>query len=569
MSDRMSAILRRLERLREVYGEGAADRKMALLSALERGRLSRAPEVRRLHEILCFLRAYPDSPAVLQQVERMLGAFERRRDLRRHRAALADTGMAGTEIRFRFFAPTAAWLASRWPDRLAVDWEKLSQTDRVETFLPLLVHFSETPGLDEYDLGLREWLQRLKGRKETEAVFLVRRFEALKSDPFVRETLYDHLDIPMKLLPGRGTPSRTRARYAPSPVVFVRAGLSRRRPRLPEEALRSPLAVREVGPREANALIDLAREAMLTRQRDLDVFSYASPRDVRLVEWEDGLQFACMGAQPGRRLLLESVYGFLTLKSGVPIGYVLVSALFGSSEIAYNVFETYRGGEAGPIYGRVLATVRHLFGSDVFTIFPYQLGHENEEAIRSGAWWFYQKVGFRPRDRSALRIMRREMERMRRNPAHRSSPETLRDLAKSNLYYFLGKHRSDVIGADFLPDIGLRVTDSLARRFGSDREEAARTCSREAAALLRVGSLRGFPAGERLAWDRWAPLVRILPGVARWSPAEKRGVVEVIRAKGGRRESDFVALFDRHRRLRRALLRLAGGRTDRSGKPAL
>jgi len=47
--------------------------------------------------------------------------------------------------------------------------------------------------------------------------------------------------------------------------------------------------------------------------------------------------------------LLESVYGFLTLKNGIPIGYVLVSALFGSSEIAYNVFETYRGGEAGAV----------------------------------------------------------------------------------------------------------------------------------------------------------------------------------------------------------------------------
>jgi len=30
-----------------------------------------------------------------------------------------------------------------------------------------------------------------------------------------------------------------------------------------------------------------------------------------------------------------------------------------------------------------------------------------------------------------------------------------------------------------------------------------------------------------------------------------------VRAKGGRRESDFVRLFDSHRRLRRAMLRLA------------
>ena len=440
---------------------------------------------------------------------------------------------------------------------ISVDWEKFTRADRLEPFLPLLVHFAETPGLDEWDLGIRGWLRRLKGRNETEAAFLVRRFAALKADPLVREILFDHLDIPLKLLPGRGTPSRTRARHRPSPVVFVRAGLSRRRPALPEDSLRSPLAVREAEPREAGALIDLAREAMITRERDLDVFSNASPADVRLVEWGEGLQFACLGTLPEKRLLLESVYGFLTLKNGVPVGYVLASALFGSSEIAYNVFETYRGGEAGAIYGRVMATVRHLFGSDAFTIFPYQLGHENEEAIRSGAWWFYRKIGFRPRDRAAARMMRREEERMRRNPAHRSSPGTLRELAKSNLYYFLGRPRRDVIGGDFLPDVGLRITDALARRFGSNREEAARTSSREAAALLGAGPPARLPPGERLAWERWAPLVRILPGVGRWSPAEKRGLIEVIRAKGGRRESDFVALFDRHRRLRSAILRLS------------
>ena len=45
--------------------------------------------------------------------------------------------------------------------------------------------------------------------------------------------------------------------------------------------------------------------------------------------------------------------------------------------------------------------------------------------------------------------------------------------------------------------------------------------------------------------------------VERWSASNKRALVRVVRAKGGRRESDFVRLFDRHRRLRAAVLRLA------------
>ena len=119
---------------------------------------------------------------------------------------------------------------------------------------------------------------------------------------------------------------------------------------------------------------------------------------MRVVEWDDGLQFACLGVLPERRFLLEAVYAFLTLRNGVPIGYALSSALFGSSEVAYNVFETFRGGEAAHVYARLLATVRTLFGSDTFAIYPYQLGHENDEGLASGAWWFYYKLGFRPRE---------------------------------------------------------------------------------------------------------------------------------------------------------------------------
>ena len=555
-----SSLLRRLEVLRDSFGGDTGGRKLELLGALEARPLRNAAEVLRLHECLCFLAAYPDDRRVLARVERMLDSFSRRADLVRHATDLADTGIAGTRIHYRFLAATAEWLSRRWPDRLTIDWPEYTDVDRLERFLSLLVHYGETPGLDEWDYTVRQWLGRLKGRRETDAVFLVRRLSALQADTVTRETVYESLEIPLTLAPGADTPSRTRARWPTSPVVFVKKALSRTRPRLPADAVRRPRRVRSVSGDKAMRLIELAREAMVTRQRDLDIFCHASPRDVRLVDWGDGLQFAVFGAPPERRLLLEAVYGFLTLKNGVPVGYVLASALFGSSEIAYNVFDTYRGGESAPIYGKVLATVHHLFRSDAYTVFPYQLGQDNDEAIDSGAWWFYQKIGFFPKHPRALRIMRRELARMKRDPSHRSSDATLRALADHNLYYFLRRKRWDVIGDDFFPNVGLKISDYLAGRFGSDREEATRTCAREAAELLGLPSLKGFSPGERIAWDRWAPLVRILPGVTRWSATDKRALVAVVRAKGGARESDFVALFDRHAPLRRALLRLTGWR---------
>jgi hypothetical protein len=554
-------LLAELERLRTEFGGGVAARKAELLGLLTRARLGRADQLRRLHEVACYLRAYPDDERVLQRVERLLDGFSRRADLRRFRDELADSGLAGTAIHYSFFAEMASWLARRWPGQLAIDWDAVDEAHPgLDRLLDLLAHPAETPGLDDEALGPRAWLARMSGRRGSDAALVLRGLDARISDGAVREFLYEQLDLTLRLSPAPGTPSRTRAFVEGQPLHFQRTPLNRARPRLPADIRAKPAAVRSVDTAEGRRLIEEARAAMVVRHRDLDAFAYGDPRDVRLVDWGDGLQFAAIGMLPERRLMFESVYGFLTLKNGVPIGYVLTASLFGCSEVAYNVFETWRGSEAGFIYGRVLATARHLFGSDSFTVYPYQLGGEgNAEGLQSGAWWFYQKLGFRPRAKDVLALMRAELKRMQRKPGHRSSIATLKRLAAENVYYHMGRERDDVIGLLPMGAVGMAVTDELARRFGSDRPRALAACAKEAASLLGLRSRSGWSAGERLAWRRWAPVVLLLPGLQRWPAEQKRALVAVIRAKGGRRESDFVARFDRHRRLRNALLKVAQG----------
>jgi hypothetical protein len=559
-----SRLVADLERTRALYGLGVAGRKRELLAALARTRLARAADVLRLHEALCFLRAYPDDRALLSQVERMLEGFERRPDLVRHARALANSGVAGTPIQYRFFDPTAHWLEARWPDRLRLVWREFEQAKRVEDLLPLFAAFAESPALDELDHGARGWLDRLRAPTETDAAFLIAGFRRAFPNAEAREKIWDELDAPIVLEPGPGTPARGRERLAGAPRALQRAPLDRSRPDLATEALRPPVAVRQLPIRGGRKVVDLARACMVTRSRDLDAFSYGDPRDVRLVDCGGGLAFACIGVIPERRLLLESVYAFLTLRNGVPIGYVLAGALFGSAEIAYNVFEPWRGAEAARIYGRMIGMVRHLFGADSFTIVPYQLGDDNEEAIQSGAWWFYQKLGFRARDPGASALMRRELALMRRNPRHRSSSATLRQLARHNLFWQVGRARADVMGLLPLAQVGVAVMRRLAARYGRDRTAAEGASLREAQALLGTDAPRGWRAGEALAWRRWSPLVATLPGVAGWSPAEKAALIEVVRAKGGVRESDFVARFDAHARLREAVRALA---EERGGNP--
>jgi hypothetical protein len=550
--------LRELEQLKDTYGGHTALRKLDLLLALTKSPLSRAKEVLRLHEVLCFLRAYPDSREVLARVEEMLTSFQNRKDIKAHRKALENTGIRGTVIRFGFYWFTAYWLARRWPDRISIDWAAFDKKNELLEILPLLIPYSETPALDELSFSPREWVDQFKGPDETDARFLIGRFKALAGDSFGREIAYERLDIPIRLAPGPDTPSRTSARYPKSPVVFQRRPLVEVRTSFRDEIRRSPVRVQALPAGEGRRLIDLAREAMITRSRDLDAFEHAYRQDVRLVSCDRGLQFAAIGVIPERRLMLESVYGFLTVKNGIPIGYVLAGSLFRSTEAAFNMFETFRGAESSLVYSRALAMMRRLFGSDSFVVPPYQLGHGNPEALESGAWWFYYKLGFRPRDPRVRHILRAELKKMKRNPRHRTGVTTLNELASENMFLDLGRPRKHTV-ADMSPgDVGLRITRMLAERFGADREKGLKTCSREAARLLGVRSLKRFEAGEKLAWERWSPLIMVLPRIDKWDPAAKRALVEVIRAKGGQRESRFVELFDQHRPLQNAVLRLSG-----------
>lgn len=557
MARNAASDLRRLEALRYAFGRGIAPEKLELLRRLERSTLPGAKHVARVHEILCYWRAYPESSGILACVERMLERFDRRTDLRRHRADLADTGIAGTPLHFRFYWFMAIRLAKIWPDRITIDWNDFENAPKLAEVLDLLVPYSETPALDAVDLTAKKWIQRLKSPEATDASFLIRRFDALPVPLSVREHLYDALDIPIRLAPGPDTPARGREKWDGAPVVFQRRPPSRSRPSLRRAVRNAEFRVRSLPPREARRMIDLANAAMVPRHRDLLLFLHGDENDVRIVDFEDGLQFACIGSIPERRLMLEAVYGFLTLRNGVPIGYVLNSALFGSCELAYNVFDTFRGSEAAPIYSRFVAAVSRLFGADSFTIDTYQLGHNNREGLLSGAWWFYYKFGFRPRDPEIRELVRKELKKIKGDRSYRTSPARLNRLAADNMFFYLGRRRPDVLGWISLGNIGLKVSRYLAERFGADRERGIRTCSREAARLLGLRDPRRLTRGERIAWDRWSPLVLALPGVERWSGAERRALATVVRAKGGQRESEFVRLFDGHAKLRRAILQLA------------
>jgi hypothetical protein len=184
---------------------------------------------------------------------------------------------------------------------------------------------------------------------------------------------------------------------------------------------------------------------------------------------------------------------------------------------------------------------------------PYQLGAGNPEALRSGAFYFYQRLGFQPRTESVRRALDGELAKIARDRRYRSPLPVLRRLAREEACLTLPGGSPEPERRLRARDLAALVTRDVARRHAGDREAATGEAVERVARVLGVGRLAAWSEAERRAFRQWALVVALLPDLDRWSPRSRAQLVRMIRAKGGRGEGPFVRRLLGHGRLRRAI----------------
>ena len=196
-----------------------------------------------------------------------------------------------------------------------------------------------------------------------------------------------------------------------------------------------PFAIEKLSRAEGERLLDFARETSAMRYRELHGFTYGDPEHVVRADLGRGVEVFISGVPPEHRLPLRAYHAGMFFKNGVPIGYIECLTLFEHMEVGFNLYYTFREGETAWLYARLLRVFRQMLQVTCFAVDPYQLGAHNEEAIESGAFWFYRKLGFRPANAEVAKLLQREEAKLRANPAHRTSAATLRRLAAGWLIY--------------------------------------------------------------------------------------------------------------------------------------
>jgi hypothetical protein len=601
-------LLVQLEAAKNHFGSGQASIVSRLLSRLSKLQFANPRQLIRFHEALLFLRAFPHASSLLPRVEHLLNTFHQR--IAKSRAANADmslfddfdtSGIAGTTMQDTLSFDAAHWLAHRIPRNVEIAWSdywddyqaERSRTNTWPRFIPLLEEDADV----EANIPWQRWFDVARGRQNP-LLWLLTQFEQLPLPPHQCAELYDSLRLPLRWKLENLKLSRTRNWRRPRRFYIHNSPLLQRRDvSLSQELSQAAPKLEKLPAAAGESVMNTIREVMAVRYRELYGTTLGDPHSVVRADLGRGVVMYFWGLPPTRRLPLRAYVAGYTLKNGVPINYIEAIGLCEWIEVGFNTFYTYRQGETAWIYAQALRCLRALTHATRISIYPYQIGQNNDEAIDSGAFWFYRKLGFRSGCPDLQKLCEKEEEKITANPECRTPPRILKRLAEAHMFYelptsvrgatkantaveerpFEGRVLRILKETGFSPrgvgsgpwdtfsirNLGLLVNRRMSRDFDGDAHKIRQASVAQISRALKINSTRGTPTQHKSLED-WSLVLALIPNLAQWNSNEKHQLIKMIRAKSAPNEMTYLHQSQRHARLRAELLRLGSQRSRKS-----
>jgi len=540
---------RDVEAVRRALSKGAANATELLQSLVGRPVRS-AAALREWHDALLFVLAHPPSESVatvaqhelhrVAQIARGVAAEPDASEL-----ALINSGIEGTTIEGVFSLTLVRWLSDRWPGAVqlaAID----APIEEVRELLRGLLLPIEWESVDLLGDDNDELCRAVLG--EASLATLVRLLEQAPVSEHVRTLWFARLQVRVSVSGAATGCSTTQAR-APRDALFVldtpfvRAVDVRA---VVAQPLNAPVSLR---PRERSALISTARTVLATLERETDPVTYTG--HVSLHDMGRGLRIALYSLAPPQRLPFDSYVGFMAFRNGVPLAYGGTWIFPGRSKIGINVFEAQRGGESAWFFAQLLRLYAQTFAVSRFEVENYQLGYGNADGLRSGAYWFYYRLGFRPVAPSLQIIAEREFRKLSSESGYPVPLPLLRSLVAEGLELDLRVPESAVITPEPLDTaaLTLAVQTYIVQQYDGDRRTALQRALTRLRATLPLGDTRTWSADERTALEMWALPIDMIRDLEQWTTSERQALVRVVRSKGATTETQHQRLLAAHTRV--------------------
>ena len=375
-----------------------------------------APKIIRAHELFLFMRAYPKNPDELRRAEYVLSHYK-------PAPGVFDdpevSGVRGTTVSTNFSYPFARSLAERHRGEVSIDWDDFEHPERLAPALARLIPESRDDWAVEAHPDYRAWFEKGSGSLK----WLLEN---------MTPEMYDLIELPVQWTPGRASRSTLRI---PRRKIFYHDGpFLKREPDMIAKMLAAPPIPRRLVD-NPQKIMGVIIDASAVRYRELYGFLYPDLTAIEHADFGRGVDMFLF--PPAVPLPVRDYLCGMFFKNGVPMGYIETLTRDGNMEVGFNLYYTFRDGETAWLYAMLLKLCNETAKVTSFVVDPYQLGHENEEAIASGAFWFYRKLGFAPESEEVARLLAKEERKIAERPGYRTPPATLRKLACSRLLYRL------------------------------------------------------------------------------------------------------------------------------------
>ncbi|MFH1891899.1 MAG: hypothetical protein ABIK83_04375 [Candidatus Zixiibacteriota bacterium] len=566
-ADQVRNTLALLKSLRSKFDKKSAARKLKALDRLRSIRVFDPKLLLDCHDLLAYMRAYPDNPKILSAVDRELVGFEDRVDLYKQETRdkdahkLLNSGIAGTIVLHTFGFKALELLLKAHPDKFDIDWEQMEDGGDYDLtdLLQLLVSWHENDAIDNDDtVDSQAWLSIARGIwTRTDLGALHKLFVTSGLPRNAQEYLFEKLDFWMKW-DLTGCPAARNLKRVPAKRIYYQKGPHiGRTPDLRRELKKKAVPLKSLTLREGREAVRAINEVLAVRYRELQPLSYANPAEVYSYEPGRGVQILVFGASPEIRLPLESNFGAMLVRNGLPIGYGVGATLFDRVEIAINMFPAFRSGESSYVIEQFFRLFYHHFGSRVFLVRSRQMGNGDWEPLKSGAFWFYYKLGFRAVKPRVRALAEEEHQLILADRKYRSPLKRLKRLAVSDVFFHADPSQMDDYEEFPIMNLGYVVTRYFAEKFDGDRRRGTSHAVHSVARTLKIRRLDQWSADERTALRRLAPLIINIPRLREWSSSDKRSLAQLIRSKGAFREREFVLRSNHHPRFKAALDKLS------------
>jgi hypothetical protein len=411
------------------FDEGAITEKKRILSLLSNKTIN-VKSVIAYHESLLFICAYPEDEEIYRMA---LDEFHRIAKFIKslshtNKQQLNDSGLPYTMMVTRFSCDALTEMIQNYGCKIEIDsfeQEGSSLNSLLNLTLPSVLKLETTAGFDNLEL-----LNHLGIQPKNRLSFLLAEFNKLEATPLVKDHLWESLKIYLNI--SNASKNFSRSFNSIKVDVYYQNELLKKfdANSLFNKKLPTPLKLNETTKLELAGVI---KKSMLLNMRETDTSTFMHVNSLELYHLERGISIALYGLNANRQLPFQSYIGYTAFKNGYPLAYG-GSWIFGETAMfGLNILEAFRGGESGYIMCQLLRTYIQRFQLKYVEVENHQFGKDNPDGIKSGAFWFYYRFGFRPIDLGLKKLADKEFEKILKDKAYRTSENTLIQLCESNL----------------------------------------------------------------------------------------------------------------------------------------